>query len=67
MNSIAAYCMSTSFLKPELHKAVMRHLGRDAFTWLGPEYVVLLHGAVTLTLMWLILYWMYRRKLFLRV
>jgi predicted acyltransferase len=67
MNSIAAYCMSTSFIKPELCRMVMRHLGYNAFVWAGPEFVPLLHGAVTLTLMWLILFWMYRRKLFLRV
>src|SRR5207248_5442006 len=39
MNSIAAYCISVSFVKAELHKLVIRHLGRDAFTWLGPQYV----------------------------
>jgi hypothetical protein len=25
------------------------------------------HGAATLAIMWLILYWMYRRKLFLKI
>jgi predicted acyltransferase len=34
---------------------------------LGPELAPLLHGAVTLTAMWLILYWMYKRKVFIRV
>ena len=67
MNSIAAYCISTSFVKPELHKMVMKHFGEGTFAVLGPEYVPLLHGAVTLTLLWLILLWMYRRKVFLRV
>jgi predicted acyltransferase len=67
MNSIAAYCMSTSFIKPQVGGMVMRHLGLNAFTWAGPEYVALLHGAVTLAVLWLILFWMYRRKLFLRV
>jgi predicted acyltransferase len=67
MNSIAAYCMSTSFIKPEIHKMVRRHLGENAFTFLGPADVPLLHGAVTLTVMWLILYWMYRRKVFIKV
>ena len=67
MNSIAAYCIATSFVKPEIHKMVRRHLGGEVFGVLGPEYVPLLHGAVTLTLMWLILYWMYRRKVFIRV
>jgi len=67
MNSIAAYCMSTSFIKPELHKMTIKHLGPGTFSAFGPEYATLLHGAATLLLLWLILSWMYRRKVFLRV
>ena len=67
MNSIAAYCISTSFVKPELHKMVLKHLGEGTFAVLGPEYAPLLHGAATLTLLWLILFWMYRHKVFVRV
>jgi len=67
MNSIAAYCLSASFVKPELHKLVKRHLGAEMFEVCGWEYALLLHGAVTLALLWLILFWMYRRKVFLRV
>jgi predicted acyltransferase len=66
-NSIAAYCMATSFIKPEIHKMVLRHLGRNAFDVLGTEYQPLLHGAATLTVMWLVLYWMYQRKVFIKV
>jgi predicted acyltransferase len=68
MNSIAAYCMSTSFIKPELHKMTLKHLGGEAtYAAFGPEYSTLLHGAATLLLLWLILFWMYRRKVFIRV
>jgi predicted acyltransferase len=67
MNSIAAYCIATSFVKAEIHKMVLRHLGENAFLFLGPKYLPLLHGAATLTVMWLILYWMYRRKVFIKV
>jgi heparan-alpha-glucosaminide N-acetyltransferase len=67
MNSIAAYCMSTSFVKPELHKMTMRHLCEGTFAVFGPEWVPLLHGAATLTLLWLILFWMYRRRVFIRI
>ena len=67
MNSIAAYCMSTSFVKPELHKMTMKHLGAGTFECFGPEFATLLHGATTLLLLWLILLWMYRRKVFLRI
>jgi predicted acyltransferase len=67
MNSIAAYCISVSFVKPEIHKMVKRHLGERTFQVLGPEYAPMLHGAVTLTMLWLILFWLYRRKVFVRV
>jgi predicted acyltransferase len=67
LNSIAAYCMSTSFIKPELHKLVKRHLGSQTFQLFGPEYTTLLHGGLTLLLLWLILYWLYRQRVFIRV
>ncbi|HEY2908684.1 MAG TPA: DUF5009 domain-containing protein [Gemmataceae bacterium] len=67
MNSIAAYCLADSFVKPELHKFSARHLGTNAFFVFGDAYQELVHGAITLTLLWLILFWMYRRKVFLRI
>ena len=67
MNSIAAYVLSTSFVRPELHKMVARHLGPETFEVFGPGYAPLLHGAATLLLLWLILFWLYRRRVFLRV
>lgn len=67
MNSIAAYCISTSFVKPEIHKGLRRHWSGWIFDAFGPEYATLVHGAMTLTVMWLILFWMYRRKIFLRI
>jgi predicted acyltransferase len=67
MNSIAAYCMSTSFIKPEIGKMVWRHLGQNAFHVFGPEYAPLVHGTITLTVLWLILFWLYRRKVFIKV
>jgi predicted acyltransferase len=65
-NSIAAYCMSTSFIKPEIHKMMFRHFG-----WfiqqVGPVYEPLVWGAVTLSVLWLVLFWMYRRRVFIKV
>jgi heparan-alpha-glucosaminide N-acetyltransferase len=66
MNSIAAYCMAAlfeSFIKSSLNT----HLGERAFKVLGETYEPLLHGAAILLVLWLILFWMYRRKLFLRI
>jgi predicted acyltransferase len=43
------------------------HLGRGFFKLFGAPYEPLFHGAAGLLVLWLILYWMYRRKLFLRI
>lgn len=65
-NSIAAYCLS--WLVAELiEKALYRHLGHAPFALFGTTYEPLLHGSATLVLLWLILLWMYRRQLFLRI
>lgn len=66
MNSITAYCMS-GLIEGFVSKNLRIHLGRDVFKVLGPGYETLLHGTAVLLVLWLILYWMYRRKIFLRV
>jgi predicted acyltransferase len=66
MNSIAAYCMSNSVVKPELGRLVRRHFGWF-FERVGPPYETAVHGAATVLLLWLILFWMYRRKVFIKV
>lgn len=66
MNSIAAYCMAGLF-KGFILKALQRHLGAETFRVFGSAYEPLLLGAATLAVLWLILYWMYRRGLFLRI
>jgi predicted acyltransferase len=66
MNSMAAYLiahLSVEFIA----KALPRHLGQQFFTMLGRAYEPLLLGASVLLIEWLILWWMYRRKIFLRV
>jgi heparan-alpha-glucosaminide N-acetyltransferase len=66
MNSIAAYCLAES-LGGFIAKTYRTHLGPDAFRVLGPPYEPLLSGAAVLLTYWLILYWMYRRGIFLRI
>ena len=66
MNSIAAYCLA-GLLDDFLFRTLDTHLGRDPFRALGPEYETLLRGAAVLLMLWLVLFWMYRRKIFLRV
>ena len=66
MNSIAAYLIDhlwTDFVFDSLRI----HLGTAPFLVFGPNFEPLLSGATVLAIFWLILYWMYRRKLFLRI
>lgn len=66
MNSIAAYCIAHLF-EGFISSALKTHLGHGAFQFLGKPYEPLLHGLAVLLTFWLILFWMYRRKLFLRI
>ncbi len=66
MNSIAAYCMAGLF-DGFIGQNLTIHLGHAPFRSLGGPYEPLLHGAGVLLVLWLILFWMYRRKIFLRV
>ncbi len=66
MNSIAAYCialLSGNFIG----KSLWTHLGGRVFRVFGRPYEPLVHGALIVLVMWLLLYWMYRRKVFLRI
>jgi len=66
MNSIAAYCIAHLF-DGFIQKNLKTNLGQNFFNSAGEAYEPFLHGAATLLVFWLILYWMYRRKLFLRI
>jgi len=65
-NSIAIYVMSWT-LEHFVSTALVRHLGRAPFLVLGPPFEPVLRGAAVLLVFWGILYWMYRRKIFLRI
>jgi predicted acyltransferase len=65
MNSIAIYVMSwtmTGFLGDSLD----RHLGA-VFGVVGGRLQEVLHGFALIVVFWCILFWMYRRKIFLRI
>ena len=66
MNSIAAYCMDHLFAS-FIRSGLKTHLGQNAFQILGKPYEPLLHGGATLLVLWVILFWMYRRKIFVRI
>jgi predicted acyltransferase len=71
MNSIAAYCLAhlierfvIGSFRTHLGRA---HLGWDVFAAFGPAYVPVVTGAAVLLVYWLILFWMDRRRIYLRV
>ncbi len=66
MNSIAAYLIAHLFEK-FIVDSFRIHLGPGAFGVLGAAYAPFLQGAAVLLTYWLILFWMYRRKLFLKI
>lgn len=65
-NSIAVYVMSWT-MEHFIIAALLRHAGRRPFALLGPAFEPVLLGAAVVTVFWLILLWMYRRKIFLRI
>lgn len=66
LNPITLYVLwqlSAGFIRENIR----RHLGQDVFERLGAENAPILERAVVLLVLWLILLWMYRRKIFLRI
>lgn len=66
MNSIAIYVMSWTMVD-FFGDAVDRHFGRAIAVMSGPTFQPVLHGFAVLVIFWIILFWMYRRKIFLRI
>jgi predicted acyltransferase len=68
-NSIAIYCLD-KLTYGWIVKRLKTHLGADIFTlWgqLDAAYAPLVQSLIVMAILWLILYWMYRRKIFLRI
>jgi len=66
MNSIAIYVMSWT-MESFFRNAIDRHFGRALSLLAGPTFQPVLHGFAVILIFWLILFWMYRRKIFLRI
>lgn len=66
MNSIAIYCL-VHLIDRFIITSLYTHLGKGPFLWLGTAYEQFLIGLATLGIFYLILRWMYRRKLFIRI
>jgi heparan-alpha-glucosaminide N-acetyltransferase len=66
MNSIAAYLIAHLF-EGFLESSLRTHLGASAFRLFGDAFEPAMLGASMLALYWLLLYWMHRRAIFLRI
>ncbi len=65
-NSIVAYVMSWTLEEP-IHACLIRHFGTGPFAILGPAWQTVLSGAAILLVMWLILLWLFRKRIFVRI
>ena len=50
-----------------IRETLRTHLGQDVFECFGTTWAPMLERGCTLIVFWLILLWMYRRKVFLRI
>lgn len=66
MNSIAIYMMS-QLLKPWMRDTLTRHISPNLFDMFGTTYTPILEMAWIVLAWWLICYWMYRQKIFVRI
>jgi predicted acyltransferase len=66
MNSIAAYCIA-HLTEGFIVDNFKTHLGQEFFNRFGEKVAPSFAGAVVLLVYWLVLLWMYRRKLFLKI
>jgi heparan-alpha-glucosaminide N-acetyltransferase len=66
MNSIAMYCL-VKLIRKFIASSFQTHLGQDVFLSAGERWEPILQGGTVLVVLWLILFWMFRRKIFLRL
>lgn len=66
MNSITAYVIAHLW-EGFIQRSLLTHLGAGAFAVWGPELAPVCLGAATLLVMWLVLWWMARRRIILRI
>ena len=66
MNSIAVYVMSWT-MSDFFGDALERHFGRVISLLAAPTFQPMLQGFCIMLIFWLALFWMYRRKIFIRI
>jgi predicted acyltransferase len=65
-NSIAAYVIAHT-VDSFISSSLKIHLGQNYADIVGTAYAPLLHGFLILFFEWLILYWMYKKRLFIKI
>jgi predicted acyltransferase len=65
-NSIAMYVL-VHVAVDYVERAFVTHLGRAPFEVFGAVFAPVLLGAATLAVFWLVLFWMYRKRVFVRI
>lgn len=65
-NSIAAYVIAHT-IDGFISKSLFIHLGQNYAAFLGTAYAPLIHGFFVLFFEWLILWWMYRKRIFIKI
>lgn len=66
MNSIMMYCMA-NLTRGFFTDSLKTHFGQQFFQILGAPFEGMVRSIVLLLVWWLILFWMYRRRIFLRI
>jgi heparan-alpha-glucosaminide N-acetyltransferase len=66
MNSIAIYVMSWT-MEGFFRSTLQIHLGGVVSTLVSPALLPMAYGVGVMLIFWMILFWMYRRKIFLRI
>lgn len=67
VNSIAAYVIADGGMRNFINDSLFIHLGQNFDQLFGPAYSTLLSGGLVLFFEWLILYWMYKKKIFIKI
>ncbi len=65
-NSIVAYVMSWTLETP-IKAFLVRHFGNEPFLSFGPAWEPILLGSAVLLTMWLVLLWLHRQRIFVRI
>lgn len=66
-NSIAAYVISDGGLRELISNSLHIHLGQTYDQLFGVAYSTLVNGFLVLFIIWLILYWLYKKRIFIKI